>query len=81
MVLYIREQVQCIYGSYNSDNTYSRLWAAKGRLIASDTSGVLYEIEPSSASAGADTTIHSLRTGRNWTDVCDAGAAYFSYSR
>ena len=63
------------YGSgYNSDNTYSRLWAAKGRLIASDTSGVLYEIEPSSASAGADTTIHSLRTGRNWTDVCDAGA-------
>ena len=62
------------YGSYNSDNTYSRLWSAKGRLIASDTSGVLYEIEPSSASAGADTTIHSLRTGRNWTDVCDAGA-------
>ena len=62
------------YGSYNSDNTYSRLWAAKGRLIASDTSGVLYEIEPSSASAGADNTIHSLRTGRNWTDVCDAGA-------
>ncbi len=41
------------YGSYNSDNTYSRLWAAKGRLIASDTSGVLYEIEPSSASAGS----------------------------
>ena len=62
------------YGSYNSDNTYSRLWSAKGRLIASDTSGVLYEIEPSSASAGADNTIHSLRTGRNWTDVCDAGA-------
>ena len=63
------------YGSgYNSDNTYSRLWAAKGRLIASDTSGVLYEIEPSSASAGADTTIHSLRNGRSWTDVCDAGA-------
>ena len=62
------------YGSYNSDNTYSRLWSAKGRLIASDTSGVLYEIEPSSGTAGADTTIHSLRTGRNWTDVCDAGA-------
>ena len=62
------------YGSYNSDNTYSRLWSAKGRLIASDTSGVLYEIEPSSASAGADTTIHSLRNGRSWTDVCDAGA-------
>ena len=62
------------YGSYNSDNTYSRLWAAKGRLIASDTSGVLYEIEPSSASAGADNTIHSLRNGRSWTDVCDAGA-------
>ncbi len=62
------------YGSYNSDNTYSRLWSAKGRLIASDTSGVLYEIEPSSASAGADNTIHSLRNGRNWTDVCDAGA-------
>mgnify|MGYP003120392489 CR=1 FL=1 len=62
------------YGSYNSDNTYSRLWSAKGRLIASDTSGVLYEIEPSSGSAGADNTIHSLRTGRNWTDVCDAGA-------
>ena len=62
------------YGSYNSDNTYSRLWSAKGRLIASDTSGVLYEIEPSSASAGADNTIHSLRNGRSWTDVCDAGA-------
>ena len=62
------------YGSYNSDNTYSRLWAAKGRLIASDTSGVLYEIEPSSGTAGADNTIHSLRNGRNWTDVCDAGA-------
>ena len=62
------------YGSYNSDNTYSRLWAAKGRLIASDTSGVLYEIEPSSSSAGADNTIHSLRNGRSWTDVCDAGA-------
>ena len=63
------------YGSgYNSDNTYSRLWAAKGRLIASDTSGVLYEIEPSSGTAGADTTIHSLRNGRSWTDVCDAGA-------
>ena len=62
------------YGSYNSDNTYSRLWSAKGRLIASDTSGVLYEIEPSSGTAGADTTIHSLRNGRSWTDVCDAGA-------
>ena len=62
------------YGSYNSDNTYSRLWAAKGRLIASDTSGVLYEIEPSSGTAGADNTIHSLRNGRSWTDVCDAGA-------
>ena len=62
------------YGSYNSDNTYSRLWSAKGRLIASDTSGVLYEIEPSSGTAGADNTIHSLRNGRNWTDVCDAGA-------
>jgi len=62
------------YGSYNSDNTYSRLWSAKGRLIASDTSGVLYEIEPSSSSAGADTTIHTLRNGRSWTDVCDAGA-------
>jgi len=62
------------YGSYNSDNTYSRLWAAKGRLIASDTSGVLYEIEPASASTGNDTTIKSLPNGRNWTDVCDAGA-------
>ena len=62
------------YGSYNSDNTYSRLWSAKGRLIASDTSGVLYEIEPSSGTAGADNTIHSLRNGRSWTDVCDAGA-------
>jgi len=62
------------YGSYNSDNTYSRLWAAKGRLIASDTSGVLYEIEPATGSTGNDTTIKTLPNGRNWTDVCDAGA-------
>ena len=73
-VIYQRTGTNSYGSGYNSDNTYSRLWAAKGRLIASDTSGVLYEIEPSSSSAGADTTIHTLRNGRNWTDVCDAGA-------
>ena len=73
-VIYQRTSAGTYGSGYNSDNTYSKLWAAKGRLIVSDTSGVLYEIEPSSPTAGNDTVIHSLRNGRNWTDVCDAGA-------
>ena len=41
----------------------------KGRIVASDTSGDLYEVTSSSP-----TTMKTLPTGTEWTDVADGGA-------
>ena len=57
------------YSAYNSDQTYDKIWSIKGRIVASDTSGVLYDV-----SGGTDSAIKTLPTGRTWTDMCDAGA-------
>ena len=57
------------YTNYNTDQTYDKIWSIKGRIVASDTSGVLYDV-----SGGTDSAIKTLPTGRTWTDMCDAGA-------
>jgi len=57
------------YSAYNSDQTYDKIWSIKGRIVASSTAGVLYDV-----SGGTDSAIATLPTGRTWTDMCDAGA-------
>ena len=42
----------------------------KGRIVASDTSGDLYEVPDSSN----PTTMKTLPTGTEWTDLADGGA-------
>ncbi len=55
-----------------SDLDASRLWSAKGRIIASSETGdALYE-----ARAGAGSLLlHTLASGEIWNDVVDAGGA------
>ena len=57
------------YSAYNSDQTYDKIWSIKGRIVASSTAGILYDV-----SGGTDSAIATLPTGRTWTDMCDAGA-------
>ena len=57
------------YSAYNSDQTYDKIWSIKGRIVASSTAGILYDV-----SGGTDSAIKTLPTGRTWTDMCDAGA-------
>jgi hypothetical protein len=56
--------------SHWSDVAAVRIWAAKGRILAS-TGAALYE----AAATTGSTLLHTLSSGQTWTDVVDAGAA------
>ena len=58
------------YSSHNSHKTFSKIWSMKGRIVASDTSGDLYEVPDGSN----PTTMKTLPTGTEWTDLADGGA-------
>ena len=58
------------YSTHNSHKTFSKIWSMKGRIVASDTSGDLYEVPDSSN----PTTMKTLPTGTEWTDLADGGA-------
>ncbi len=56
--------------AHYSDVLATRIWSAKGRIIASDGPN-LYEVI---ASGVAPTALLTLSAGRIWTDVVDAGS-------
>ena len=58
------------YSVHNNHKTYSKIWSMKGRIVASDTSGDLFEIPDGST----PTTMKTLPTGTEWTDLTDGGA-------
>ena len=58
------------YSAFNSTKTFSKIWSMKGRIVASDTSGDLYQV----TSASSPTTMKTLPTGTEWTDLADGGA-------
>jgi len=58
------------YSVHNNHKTYSKIWSMKGRIVASDTSGDLFELPDGST----PTTIKTLPTGTEWTDLTDGGA-------
>jgi len=58
------------YSTFNNTKTYSKIWSMKGRIVASDTSGDLFEV----TGAGSPTTMKTLPTGTEWTDLADGGA-------
>ena len=58
------------YATHNSTKTFSKIWSMKGRIVASDTSGDLYQV----TSASSPTTMKTLPTGTEWTDLADGGA-------
>ena len=58
------------FTTHNTHKTYSKIWSMKGRIVASDTSGDLYEVPDSSN----PTTMKTLPTGTEWTDLADGGA-------
>ena len=58
------------FTTHNTHKTYSKIWSMKGRIVASDTSGDLYEVPDSSS----PTTMKTLPTGTEWTDLADGGA-------
>jgi len=58
------------YSVHNNHKTYSKIWSMKGRIVASDTSGDLFELPDGST----PTTIKTLPTGTEWTDITDGGA-------
>ena len=58
------------YSVHNNHKTYSKIWSMKGRIVASDTSGDLFEIPDGST----PTTMKTLPTGTEWTDLADGGA-------
>jgi hypothetical protein len=58
------------YSTFNSTKTFSKIWSMKGRIVASDTSGDLYQV----TSASSPTTMKTLPTGTEWTDLADGGA-------
>ena len=66
--IYVRNSAGS-FASYNADNTYDKIWSIKGRIVASSTAGVLYDV-----SGGTDSAIKTLPSGSTWTDMCDAGA-------
>ena len=58
------------YTTHNSHKTFSKIWSMKGRIVASDTAGDLYQVTDSSN----PTTMKTLPTGTEWTDLTDGGA-------
>ena len=58
------------YATHNSTKPFSKIWSMKGRIVASDTSGDLYQV----TSASSPTTMKTLPTGTEWTDLADGGA-------
>ena len=58
------------YSVHNNHKTYSKIWSMKGRIVASDTSGDLFEIPDGSTPS----TMKTLPTGTEWTDLADGGA-------
>ena len=66
--IYVRNSAGS-FSSYNADNTYDKIWSIKGRIVASSTAGVLYDV-----SGGTDSVMKTLPSGSTWTDMCDAGA-------
>jgi len=58
------------YSTFNSTKTFSKIWSMKGRIVASDTSGDLFQV----TSASTPTTMKTLPTGTEWTDLADGGA-------
>jgi len=58
------------YSVHNNHKTYSKIWSMKGRIVASDTSGDLFEIPDGSTPS----TMKTLPTGTEWTDLTDGGA-------
>ncbi len=58
------------YSTHNNHKTYSKIWSMKGRIVASDTSGDLFEIPDGSTPS----TMKTLPTGSEWTDLTDGGA-------
>jgi len=58
------------YSVHNNHKTFSKIWSMKGRIVASDTGGDLYEVTSSSN----PTTMKTLPTGTEWTDLADGGA-------
>jgi len=67
--IYVRT-AEDTYSTHNSHKTFSKIWSMKGRIVASDTSGDLYEVPDSSN----PTTMKTLPTGTEWTDLADGGA-------
>ena len=67
--IYIRNSAGS-FATHNTHKTYSKIWSMKGRIVASDTSGDLYEVPDSSN----PTTMKTLPTGTEWTDLADGGA-------
>jgi len=67
--IYVRTSAST-YSTHNSHKTFSKIWSMKGRIVASDTSGDLYEVPDSSN----PTTMKTLPTGTEWTDLADGGA-------
>ena len=58
------------YSVHNNHKTYSKIWSMKGRIVASDTSGDLFEVPDGSTPS----TMKTLPTGTEWTDLADGGA-------
>jgi len=58
------------YSVHNNHKTFSKIWSMKGRIVASDTGGDLYQVTSSSN----PTTMKTLPTGTEWTDLTDGGA-------
>lgn len=67
--IYVRT-AEDTYSTHNSHKTFSKIWSMKGRIVASDTSGDLYEVSDSSNPS----TMKTLPTGTEWTDLADGGA-------
>ena len=64
------------YSVHNNHKTYSKIWSIKGRIVASDTSGDLFEIPDGST----PTTMKTLPTGTEWTDLADGGAVVLAFA-
>ena len=68
-IIYVRTAAST-YSVHNNHKTFSKIWSMKGRIVASDTSGDLYQVTDSSN----PTTMKTLPTGTEWTDLTDGGA-------
>jgi len=68
-IIYVRTAAST-YSVHNNHKTFSKIWSMKGRIVASDTSGDLYQVTDSSNPS----TMKTLPTGTEWTDLADGGA-------